>query len=917
MSWKQHFFKPKWQHKNAEIRLTAVTSEQDPEFLSQLLEIAANDTDSRVRCAAIKRLHQLENILKLAPNEQDPAACALLAARIRQLTVSNADDRPPVAVRLKVLKDSKDRDLIEQLANHAPEAQLRSAAIAKVTRQGLLGDCAINDEDSDIRRLAANLVTQHTTLKRVIEGLRTRDKQLYSQLQDRLNEELIAASDPQAVNAEALKVCTELEHLAIDSEAEHSVEVKAQHQAWKRVADKVSMEMRARYERVCERLAAPPKPKPDPIAVTGSEPGADLTGTDLPGTGPLGADSTGEVPAVATPAEPVPSQALAHAATDVLLYEVDNELRPNAKKLSQFRQRLDAAWKQAQPPHADDDSAWTQADEVLRQMTLVVEKQHQLAEKQISKAEKHLSQLVTELENGELHKALATQSRLREAHEERSRGFEPAWKPINQTLSAQQARIRELLEWQHWSNNKVRQRLIDDMEALPAADLHPDALLESVKSLQSEWKSLEQSEQIPGEKHFSPAPWMWRKFSAAGNTAFDTIKSFLDKRSEIQSRHAQSLATFCAELEQLASVTPTDWTALGKAITRCRKKLHDLNNIPPNKRQKLARQLKSALDNGNQVIQDEYARVEKEKMKLIRSASQLIHMPERGDAIAQAKALQSQWKDAGSLWRSKEQELWNQFRAHLDPLFADLKQEQQAEKAATQEKLAAQKALCAEMKDILANEKDLAAQHGRVLGLRDGWKNIEQPDRKLLASFQTMLEIFDSHEAKAEQKLLQAKQDRLWVKSSLLHELAVSGRTASGTLSKKSETSVKSQWPESDGAGPFETDLDKACKKLLAGEPPTTTDENTEALLADARLLAIRLEFLGGLESPTEYKTSRMQYQVDRLAQSMSGETAKQSASEEAIDAEKSWLAMYALPEAEFKAFGARVKKALNAINKE
>lgn len=68
MSWKQRFFKPKWQHKNADIRLAAVIEEQDPEFLSHLVEIAGNDSDSRIRCAAIKRLHQLENILKLYPN---------------------------------------------------------------------------------------------------------------------------------------------------------------------------------------------------------------------------------------------------------------------------------------------------------------------------------------------------------------------------------------------------------------------------------------------------------------------------------------------------------------------------------------------------------------------------------------------------------------------------------------------------------------------------------------------------------------------------------------------------------------------------------------------------------------------------------------------------------------------------------
>ncbi|MCP4044975.1 MAG: hypothetical protein GY732_03180, partial [Gammaproteobacteria bacterium] len=58
----------------------------------------------------------------------------------------------------------------------------------------------------------------------------------------------------------------------------------------------------------------------------------------------------------------------------------------------------------------------------------------------------------------------------------------------------------------------------------------------------------------------------------------------------------------------------------------------------------------------------------------------------------------------------------------------------------------------------------------------------------------------------------------------------------------------------------------------------------------------------------------RMKYQVDRLAESMSGESIRKAATEEALDAEKTWLSMYKLPEAEFMTFGRRVKQALTAI---
>ena len=119
------------------------------------------------------------------------------------------------------------------------------------------------------------------------------------------------------------------------------------------------------------------------------------------------------------------------------------------------------------------------------------------------------------------------------------------------------------------------------------------------------------------------------------------------------------------------------------------------------------------------------------------------------------------------------------------------------------------------------------------------------------------------------------------------------------------------------------------CMKYLAStkiKPESRVKQLSKGMVAqlhlaivmsiDARLLAIRLEFLAGLASPPEDQARRMQYQVDRLAQSMSGAATRQSATEEAVEAEKLWLSMYALPEAEFVSFGVRVKKALSAIAK-
>jgi hypothetical protein len=903
MNWKQQFSKPKWQNKNAGIRLESVSTEQHPDLINSLVEIAGTDEDKRVRSAAIKRLHQLENILKLYPGEKDGEVRTVLEERIRQLAASSSDARPPLKFRMQVLELTSDRDLIEHLAGHAPEAELRRAALAKVERQGVLGDCCIQDSDAGNRAFAASRISQHTTLKRVIDALRKRDKALYAELQARLHAELLEQGDVQAVHAEALKICTSLEKLALAEGGGETAECKALHAAWKKIADKADSEMAQRYQRVCERLAEPVATKPEPEKPAAQETAAAAVSIPEPA-----ADTQ-----PGSKQNPVANEQLAQAAKDISLYESENTGQLRAESVNKLKNHLAKTWKQCQPPHPDDQANWDKASATLQKLEKRIEKQDQLLEKELDQARELLTLMEKELEDGELHKALETRAKLQKLA--KGHGKNRDWKNINAKMAVMQPRLRELRDWHHWSNNKIRKRLIAEMEVLPAADLHPDALLDRIKSLQMEWKALEQSEQIPGDKHFAAAPWMWRKFSAAGHTAFDTAKPYLEKRTEIQSRHAQSLATFCAELEQLAQADPVDWTALGKGLNRGRKKLHGLNNIPAGQRHKFAKKLKAALDKANTVMQARYKEVEVEKMKLIRAASQLIHLPERSEAITQAKSLQSDWKAAGSLWRSKEQKLWNEFRDHLDPLFDELKEQKASIRAADNERLAAQKTLCAELKDILKSGEDLAAQHGKVQGLQDGWKEIQYPDRKLVQQFQNMVVEYQQKVEKARQQQVDANRERRWLKSALLHELAVSGRTAKGAISKKTETKVSKTWPEASSDNPLETEMDRVCKDLLAGKQPDPTTDEVETMALEARALCIRLEFIAGLPSPEEDRDQRMKYQVDRLAESMSGGGTRLSASEEAHEAEKAWLGMYALPESEFEAFSKRVKRALSTIS--
>jgi hypothetical protein len=79
------FRKPLWQSQDLAVRLQAIATDDDPKLIAQLLQLAANDSEPKVRMAAIGRLTQTANLQNLLPNEQTAEVREAIAQRLRQL----------------------------------------------------------------------------------------------------------------------------------------------------------------------------------------------------------------------------------------------------------------------------------------------------------------------------------------------------------------------------------------------------------------------------------------------------------------------------------------------------------------------------------------------------------------------------------------------------------------------------------------------------------------------------------------------------------------------------------------------------------------------------------------------------------------------------------------------------------------
>jgi hypothetical protein len=516
-----------------------------------------------------------------------------------------------------------------------------------------------------------------------------------------------------------------------------------------------------------------------------------------------------------------------------------------------------------------------------------------------------------QLEARQLASALATRAALLEAGKPFS--SHPRWRRLQGQLRRLDGKLRELRDWQHWSNNTVRKQMIEELEGLPASGLHPDAVLARLKELQAQWKDMEAGEQLPGDKRFLASPGLWRRFQAAGRQAFQATKPFLDKRSEVQDKLTAEFRAIADGLAAQAASEEIDWAELRKGISAAAQSLRQLGDLPPKQRQRMGGRLKKALDAANRRTGEHDEELLKTKRGLIRSAEQLQHLPSRDEAISSAKSLQSQWSATGSLARGQERKLWTEFRSHIDPLFADLQAAQDAQREEKRGALEAQQTLCRQLQEILAgSDESLPGARGPVQGLQDAWRDIPAADARQRTRFQALLKQYRDRLQAGQQAAARAERERWWTKSALIKSLE---RAAlAGKLDTKQIDKATAGWPADSGDSDVEASLDARWQALVDTQTAATPEiGDTER----ARLLAIQLEFIAGLPSPDSERSVRMQYQVNRLAETLSGDRAAGAAAEEAQDAEREWLLMGPLPEAEFDAIDARLRSALHEIFQE
>ena len=860
--------KPKWQHKDAEVRRAAVAQLHDAELEAALPQILRNDADAGVRLAALRRLDEYELWRERSTADADGTLRGVARTAYVQRLMGAATKTVPTLDRRIAELDTLSGEELEQLATSATDTPLRAAALERVRRPSLLVERAVSDPEPGLRLTALERINDLDALARVVERTRKTDKTVSRLAREKLEALRIAAGDADAIALRARQLCERSEALLQQPRGQRGAEIAAIEQAWQTIATRAPQAWKERLEATLAFLRS----DTDEAAVqrerlrkVRSQIGVLLVHLDsacAEDIEPLLAEATASL--VAAPLELIERTPVEDGVTRMMrrLATLAAQVRvhePVAPPVEQPVLQVDAVAAQAR-----FDATLAAAHEETKRERERVQQRRELLDADVIELERLL-------EKGDISSAHAVHERI-----EKAAADLPAVAQHDKRLVNAQTRYAELKRWQHWSNNEQRKRLCDAVEALAGSGLHPDAVATRVREARAEWLALDASEgvEVP-EKGERPTQGLGRRFQVLCNQALKPARGYFEKRQELRRSNEVEVAQLIAK----AAAVPDDqtdrpaWFALRGELGAG---LRALDGVEPRQRKILAQQLKDGLARIDERLAALNATAVAGKRELIAKAERAASQGDRIAAARELRTLQKQWKEVGNGRRRDDEALWQEFRGICDRVFGEL-DAQRLERAAQEAQNRADALAAIDAMEALASAtpEEIRAQRREI---EARWLALPQHERELEPRWRRALEKLDS------QREEQVRRDRHALFDIAHQRLLLCER-------------VEAQGPSEESAAAWQAlaavpgELGMALQARFdaasAGSPTHLAEDDIDS----ARDLLVQLDYHSGVETPAEDRQRRMDWQVGRLSHRLrqGGTTAPR---EELLDLLVRWVSL-------------------------
>ena len=883
-------FKPKWQHKDAKVRLQALSSLEANS--AELLGLAQHDPDEAVRLAAIARLIDIPLLIKFG--KQSGKVAEIARARVVALAHNTYGQDRLFAEVFDWLKDQADlmRALLE---NKKRDSYLRRLALAQIDDSQLLFRIA-STEDSSARELqieAATRLQDLDLLRQLEKHYGHNNKRLRQLVKDRTAQEQAREQARQALES----LCADLEKLGSTGQwAQDRTRHKVLLESWRKQAtdenpalspdlserfakaDKIFTERLKVYEAEqaveAPRLAVFEQCLKDGLALQKQlEQGEQLLSSE---------QIDQQIAALQerwVKAETIKGELQARLNQRWLeqfmyLTEVRDALAKQMAGLDQLHQCLQRAevMRQSEKPVqsakvTELQSEWvkikrpqglqqaiqqleTRFQQAMSSLNARLQKQIAQRDQTIANLNAELAQMEADLEAEKYGEAIDLHRKLSQLLQDHTDLPARELSEMKGRLKAATPLILELKDWRRWGTDQAREHLIETAQWLENDEsLDPQVRAREIKALREEWRKLAHME--PGQQRKQ-----WKVFDSKVNAAYEVSKQHFAEQANEREAHLKAREAICAELETLYA--QTDWQAakwqdITQAINRLRKAWKECGTVGHKEWKPINDRFNAAMDALDGQLNQERERNFQLRQGLANTALALSEQADVQDAVEKAKQLRSRWQISVPSRPKDEQRIWKQFQSSLDKVFERLRESRQAQRSEQDDRIARKNAICAELEALQTLEGEaFSAAYAQV-----------DEQRK---AFQAIRDIPKAVHIKLEERFQRA-------------ELALRERANHVRWQRKlAELDQLAQDSEQRKQALHDDQV--------ALQAQQTAGEN----------LCLQLELLLNLPTPEAFRQARMAYQVEHLSEAMRSRAAAQDREQNALKLLKDWYRLNAMP---------------------
>ena len=901
------------QHKDPQLRLGYIKDADaaDDDAQSTICAMAREDKDLPVRLAAIAKINELVVLRELMDASADDAVLIREAAENR-LIDKLADGQ---------VSDEAVRAL---LSTHASRLAVAIASNCSLERQREMALQALDDEPSlvtvvqqsrfhDTRLTAAMRLTHHDSLRTALSAVRSKDKAVAKQLQQRLD---AAAAAEAALIATRHAVSTTLQATEALNDGvwtpQHAGKLQAMRERWAAFAPADRAEGEARFAEAVHQaeqsLEAYKQRQSESETGADNETFQSSSGDVNPslsteavhmegGNESDGAPSAAEPVAPASiddptlkpvmlglsecsivelgervselsgnlqdPTEPV-RQLLAYGQAIAVLFDPPydlNKARPGA--IQQRIKRVSALLDVNNVLPGIDVSGHKYVKELQEHATALQDrlgKAQQESADRIKATHRQFAALSGIIKEGKWGPANSTMRRLKKKIDSMETAERSS---LTEKLERAEKQLAEMADWQDFAARPKLLEICDAMEALPAKELPPETLAKQVRELQNNWKAL-------GVSRASND--LWSRFKTAGDLAYEPCKAWFETKQQERQQKLDVKASLCDSLEAEQSLLAgdPDWKAIARQVNIAKREWSK-NRVPDRKPDKaLEARFSAALKPFEVALAEQYDSNAATKQELVDKAKALAEAEITQHSANQAKRLLSAWKLVGVMRRKEDQALWEVFNAHLGTIFKHQHKVEREKQRAGLEHVFRAKDIIKRLKTLSRGDTVDDAEVQTLATEFQALAEFPERDKKfLLRDYRQALDACSRVQENASKRRLQAGHEESRRLIGLCEQLEAAVEHPDAALETLIDD-VSHAWEASDAR--VSTDIenllvsrrDKALAHLKNGTKPDY-DAN-ETLRRD---LLIRMEVAAGIETPAEDKARRMQYQLEHLQQGM------------------------------------------------